>query len=416
MANILNRTTGAAAANLLGRGEPVATRPQRTGAWAPSRLPAALRPAVITYPADDTYRSPYRLADAELMILDQRGIPSRFEELVARRGADVAYYLRLGACRGGPLMAQLAAYGLALTAAERAGQPPETVDRELERTARALTLAWPSSRLVAWAVARLRALPREADTDASGEAFAATLRAEADAIANHLQAAHGAIVESLIEQLPEPPERPLAVLVHGDPGALAGGLMGTAITALVRLRADGRRLRVFVTETRPYMEGARPAAWELRQAGIGYQVITDGAVAWLFERETIDAVLIGAEWIAANGDTGAVVGSRAIAQLAAAAATRPGADGPRVVVAGVSDTIDPATAEGSAIPADLRSVRDLVAYLDAVPIGVTEALVPATDVIPAGSISALVTERGVLAPPAPASIAAILGTVADEPG
>jgi methylthioribose-1-phosphate isomerase len=192
--------------------------------------------------------------------------------------------------------------------------------------------------------------------------------------------------------------------------------LGTAITALTRLHAEGRRLRVFVTETRPYMDGARLAAWELRQAGIGHQVVTDGAVAWLFEREAIDAVLIGAEWIAANGDTGAVVGSRAIAQLAAAAATQPGREGPKVIVSGVSDTIDGATAEGSAIPTDLRSVRDLVAYLDEVPVGAAEALVPATDVIPAGTISALVTERGVLAPPAAASIAALLGLVAGEPG
>ena len=415
MANILNRTTTTAAANLLGLGEPFTTRPQRAGGWSASRLPAALAPSVISLPADDTYRSPYRLAGAELLILDQRGIPNRLEELVARRGADVAYYLRLGACRGGALIAQLAAYGLALTAQERADQPPAAVDAELTRTARALELAWPSSRLVAWAIERMQAVPRPSDTDTPGETFAAALRAEADAIAESLQAAHVAIAGSLPELLPMPSDRPLRVLVHGDPGALAGGLVGTAITALVRLHGEGRRLQIFVTETRPFMEGARLAAWELRQAGVGYQVIPDAAAAWLFGREAIDVVLLGAEWIAANGDTAAVLGSRAIAQQAAAAPTGPAGERPRVLVCGVSATIDPAVPDGAALPTDLRPARDLVAYLGDVPIAPSDALVPATDVIPAGSISALVTERGVLSPPGAESVAALLDAVVGEP-
>jgi methylthioribose-1-phosphate isomerase len=253
-----------------------------------------------------------------------------------------------------------------------------------------------------------------------GAVFAAARRAEADALANHLQVAHGDIVEALVAQLPPPADRPLAVLLHGAPGALAGGLVGTVIPALGRLHLEGRALRVFVTETRPYMEGARLAAWELRQAGIAYQVIPDAAVAWLLDREPVDAVLIGAEWVAANGDTSAVTGSRAVAQLAAGLRAD-GREPSQVILAGASAAVDPATPDGAAMPTDLRPTRDLLAYLEGVPLAATDALAPACDVIPAGCISALVTERGVVAPPGPGLLEALsLGTPSgaalEEPG
>ena len=118
-------------------------------------------------------------------------------------------------------------------------------------------------------------------------------------------------------------------------------------------------------------------------------------MAWLLAREHVDAVLIAAEWIAANGDAGALVGSRAVAQLAAASGTD-------VIVAGVSASIDASTADGAAIPEELRPARELTAYLAEVPLRTSDALVPASDVVPAATISALVTERGVVAPGGPA--------------
>jgi methylthioribose-1-phosphate isomerase len=412
MANILNRTTTTAAASLLGLGEPFAAPPRRSATWTSSRAFAGPGPSVITYPSDDTYRSPYRIVGDQLMVLDQRGIPNRSEELVARRGADVAYFLRLGACRGGPIMAQLAAYGLALTARERVDLPPAATVLELGRTERALTLAWPSARLLRWSTERMRSTRSALADEVTGEGLAGALLAEADAIATHLQTAQGHIADGLAGALTElagdDTDRPLAVLVHGNPGALSGGLVGTGITALARLHGEGRRLRIFVTETRPFMEGARLAAWELRRTGIAYQVIPDGAVAWLLEREAIDAVLIEADWVAANGDVGAVIGSRGIAQQAAAVPDRPERPRPSLILCAVSAAIDPATPDGSAIPADLRPGRDLGAYLGEVPIGPSESLAPAIDVIPAATIAALVTERGVLSPPDTTAVTTLL--------
>jgi methylthioribose-1-phosphate isomerase len=354
------------------------------------------------------------MAGPELVILDQRLIPEKLSDIVARRGSDVAYYLRLGACRGGPVMAQVAAYGLALTAAERATQPAAARDAELRRTQEGLASARPSSRLPAWAMGRMAALRAALGEEVDGPRVAEALRIEADAIAAHVQAGQAAIAAALAVLLAEPRDRPLGLLLHGDLGALSGGLVGSGITALRRLRDEGRALRVFVTETRPFMDGARLASWELRQAGIEHKVIPDSAVAWLFEREPIDAVLIDAEWIAANGDSGAVIGSRAIAAQAAAVGHEADRTRPRVIVCGLCAVIDPATPDGAAIPVELRPARDQAAYLAELSIRVSDALVPASDVIPVEAISALVTERGVLVPPSAEAIGRLLESAASS--
>jgi methylthioribose-1-phosphate isomerase len=236
-------------------------------------------------------------------------------------------------------------------------------------------------------------------------------RTVADAIAAELPAAPAAAAGALAAHLAalpgDHPGRPLSVLIHGDPGALTGGLVGIGITALRRLRDDGRALRLFVTETRPFMDGARLASWELRQADLEHTVVTDSAVAWLLAREAIDVVLLGAEWVAANGDCAGVIGSCAVAQLAGAAPPHPGHAGPSVVVCAITAAVDLDSADGGAIPVELRPAGDLVAYLAGVPIRPSAALVPATDVIPAATIGALVTERGVLWPPLASAIEAL---------
>ena len=420
MADLVGRTTGGVA-SLLGLdpeppppSAPVFARPGRAA------VVSAAPPA-----ADGAFRSAYRLDGDDLVLLDQRGIPGALEEVVAKRGSDVAYYLRLGVARGGLLMAQLAAYGLALTARERATQPREQRDVELVRTMRALVDARPSARSLVWSMERMRAVVADFDRDddgvaatdggvatasvvategdassegdpasadhGDGDRLATALRAEADAIATDAGAWNAAIAAVLCEQLAALHDGPLVLLLHGNHGGLAGGVVGGGLPALQRLRAEGRSMRVYVTEGRPFMDGARLASWELRQAGIEHKVIADSAVAWLLQREPVDAVLIGAEWIAANGDTGALVGSRAIAQLAAASGTR-------LMVTGVSALQDSSTPDGAAIPEELRPARDLVAYLADVPIRSSDALVPAADVIPAAAISTLVTERGASTP------------------
>ncbi len=408
MADIVGRTSSSVAANLLGLDRPETPRalPEFTRSGRSAVVSRAAAPA-----AEDSFRSAYRLVGDELILLDQRGVPERLEQVTARRGSDVAYYLRLGVSRGGPVMAQVAAYGLALTATERADQPAAARDTELRRTQRALLEARPSSRLPAWAMQRMARVIDACEESPDGTTVATLLRQEADAISLDFQSANTAIAAGIAESLPRPEGRPLAVLVHGSQGAVAGGLVGTGLAALLRIRDEGRPVRVFVTEGRPYMDGARLTSWELRQAGIDHKVIPDAAAAWLFEREVIDAILIAAEWIAANGDAAGLIGSRALAQQAALGRLDRDGQGPAVVVHGVRGVIDLDTPDGASIPVELRPARDLSAYLADVPIRAADALVPATDVIPAGLIGALVTESGVAAPLDGAAIAALL---ADE--
>ena len=394
MADAASRTASAMAGELLGLDEPAAgERPGFTRSGPTSEpVVSAAAPA-----GEDDFRSAYRLTADELVLLDQRRIPEALEEVVARRGSDVAYYLRLGVARGGPLLAQVAAYGLALTAAERAEEPPELLRNELRRTQRALVEARPSAHLVAWALERQQAAIARLPVAAPGAEVAAALRAEADAIATDMTAWQAAIAGTLVELLPQPAERPLTVLLHGSQGALAGGQLGAGISALAATAEAGRELRVYVTEGRPYMDGARLAAWELRQAGLEHRLVPDSAVAWLLAREPIDAELIAAEWVAANGDTGALVGSRSLALLATATLATPESRA-RVVVHGPSVLRDPGTTDAAAIPTELRPARELTAYLRDVPVRMSDALVPAADVIPAGAIDVLVTERGTEAP------------------
>ena len=309
---------------------------------------------------------------------------------MARRGSDVAYYLRLGVARGGPLMAQVAAYGLWLTAAERADKPADQRRVELRRTEQALVDARTSSRLLARAVERMQALASSFDESAPGDEVAAALRLEADAIAEDVTTSEAALASALEAALPSAAGRPLRLLLHGGQGALIAGQLGATLVALGRMRAAGRELEVYLTEGRPFMDGARLASWELRQADIEHKIVPDAAVAWLFERQPIDAVVVRGEWVAANGDTSALLGARGLAQLAAAA----GADErPRLIVIAPSAAIEDHTPDGAAIPSELRPSRELVAYLADTPIRASDALVPAADVIPSRLVDTLVHER-----------------------
>ncbi|MEX1294749.1 MAG: hypothetical protein AB1Z67_01125 [Candidatus Limnocylindrales bacterium] len=389
MADIVGRTSSALAGELLGLDEPSSATEGRTF----TRSGAATDPVVSAAQpaAEHAFRSAYRLSEEGLVLLDQRRLPEALEEVVAKRGSDVAYYLRLGVARGGPLMAQVAAYGLWLTAVERADAPVEQRRAELQRTSSALIDARASSRSLAWAVDRMRRATDRLEPSAPGAQVAAALRIEADAIADEVTAAEAAMALALEEALRQEPGRPLTVLLHGCQGSLVAGQLGAGLVAFQRIREAGRDLRVFVTEGRPFMDGARLLSWELRQAGIEHKVLPDAAAAWLLDREPVDAVVTRAEWVAANGDAGALLGARALAQLTAAARSVDGVT--RFLLVAPAAVIDTDTPDGSFIPSESRPARELTAYLSDTPIRAADALVPAADIVPAALIDTLVTEQ-----------------------
>ena len=415
-------SSAAANAGMPGDGSTVAPPPVAPSAWIPGDIataapsawiPGDIATAVAARAADSPdYRSPFRLVGDQLYVLDQRVLPDQVEEVVCRNAADVCFHMRAMTARGGPLLAQLAAYGIALTARDVEDQRWRERRTALRRAKQALLLARPSARMVRSTLERLEATWLRFGADMHGSVTADALRHEADVLAMAAALDQATIARELADLLrrhadaaaQSPERRPLNVLVHGDPGALTSGTGGAALAAIGMLVGAGRPVRVWLTETRPQLEGLRLAAWELRLAGIDHTIVTDSAVAWLLEHEPVDAVLLGADWIASNGDAANVVGSRTVAELASLG-LRDGRRPPVYVCAPIG-TVDLGTPGGRAIPREDRAGCELSTYLAGLSVPAEHLLNPAVDVVPADRISAFITEEGVLRPPYGASLAA----------
>jgi methylthioribose-1-phosphate isomerase len=187
--------------------------------------------------------------------------------------------------------------------------------------------------------------------------------------------------------------RDVRVLTHCNAGALATAGGGTALAPIYAAHAEGRPVKVYATETRPLLQGARLTAWELHKAGIDVTVLVDGAAAALMREGKVDAVLVGADRIAANGDTANKIGTYALAVAAAH-------HGLPLYVCAPWSTIDQATPAGAAMTIEMRSREELTLPGGAavLPDGVP-AWTPAFDVTPAPLVTAIVTDRGVHRPP-----------------
>jgi methylthioribose-1-phosphate isomerase len=322
-----------------------------------------------------------------LEVLDQTLLPAR-EAWIALEGAqDTADAIRRLAVRGAPLIGIVAAYGLALEVARQPGLGT------LERGWEILREARPTAVNLAYAVDRVRA----AALASSPTTIAGVARAEAERIHAEEDAASAAIAAHGADLL----GRTRRIATHCNTGALAAGGRGTALAVIFSLHErDG--VHVLAGETRPLLQGARLTAWELGRAGVPHELVADGAMAGLIRRGEIDAVIVGCDRVAANGDTANKVGTYPLA-LAARAARIP------FVVAGPTTTIDRELPDGDRIVIEERAADEVLGFggTTTAPLG-TPARNPAFDVTPADLITALVTERGVARPPSTATIAALL--------
>lgn len=290
--------------------------------------------------------------------------------------------------RGAPAIGCTAAYGVALVARRSAAPHVDALLAELAAAKTFLDDQRPTAVNLAWATTRMLACA-EAAAPAGVAALRDRLLEEAHAILAEDLAmcyaigAHGA---ALI------PARG-HVLTHCNAGGLATAGYGTALAPLRTAASQGRALHVYVDETRPFLQGARLTAWELRQAGIPQTLITDNMAGFLMRRGDIDCIIVGADRIVANGDVANKIGTYSLAVLARAH------DLP-FYVAAPSSTIDLALASGDAIPIEERS-SDEVTHLAGqriAPEGVAAAH-PAFDVTPHTLITAIITEHGVIYPP-----------------
>ena len=340
------------------------------------------------------FRTAFRMEDDRILFIDQRKLPGELVEYPCVDGGQVAIAIKEMVVRGAPALGQAAAYGLALTA-ERARNLPQADRRaQLRGAATALRESRPTAVNIGWALDRMQAkLDRLGDLAEDGEVVARILREEADAICAEATHDHGLLADFGLTLLPATPGRELRLLTHCNTGPLACGQFGTALGVVQAAWAANRQLEIFVDETRPYLQGARLTAWELVQAGVPYTLIADGAAGSLLASGRIDAVLVGADRIAANGDTANKVGTYPLAVLAARHSV------PFYVCAPLS-SVDMGTPDGSTIPIEMRS-EDEIFYAGGTRIAPRfgKAWNPAFDVTPASLISAIVTEQGVLKPP-----------------
>jgi methylthioribose-1-phosphate isomerase len=351
-------------------------------------------------PASDTAPPrTLRVSGEHVLTLDQARLPFEVVELALRDAAACAHAIATMQVRGAPLIGAVAAFGLAFALREAAG------DAALEAAFERLASTRPTAVNLRWALTRVRARVRPLP---EGERAAAAW-AEAVGIADEdvaINAAIGAQGAALLREVaarraaagrPVEAAAPLQVLTHCNAGRLAAVAHGTALAPIYALHAAGVPLHVWVDETRPRNQGASLTAWELADAGVPCTVIADNTGGLLMREGRVDAVIVGCDRVARNGDVANKIGT----YLKALAARDAGVP---FWVACPTPTVDLALADGAAIPIEHRDPHELthVTGLHAdgtpqevrlVPEGVA-ALNPAFDVTPARLVDALITEHG----------------------
>ncbi len=329
-----------------------------------------------------------RFDGAALRAIDQTALPGEERELTLRTAEDVADAIKRLSIRGAPLIGVAGGYGVALALAR------DPSHESLEHAAQLLAQARPTAVNLAWAVQRVRAAAAAANSDA---ARAAAAVAEARAIEAEEEAASDAIARNGAELL----GGARRILTHCNTGALAAPGRGTALAVVAELAERGTLEKALATESRPLLQGARLTVWELTRLGIEHELMVDSAAAGLLARGAADAVIVGCDRVAANGDVANKVGTYGLA-LAARAARIP------FVVAGPTSTIDYDCPSGAEIAIEERDADEVrFAAGTALTIPRTACRNPAFDVTPAALVTALVTERGIASPVDATSVAAL---------
>lgn len=314
-------------------------------------------------------------------MIDQHLLPGTERWVTLSSWEAVATAIEDMTVRGAPAIGVAAAYGIALAANEAAPLPvPEAVERACRRFA----ATRPTAHNLFAAIERMRSVCAGMAGAPDGAIRDALLR-EARAIQDEDIAANRAIGRFGADLLPQS----ATVVTHCNAGALACAGYGTALGVIRAAREAGKTVRVYADETRPRLQGLRLTAWELMSDGFDVTVMPDGAAGLLMSRRRIDAVVVGADCIAANGDVANKVGTFHLALAARH-------NGVPFYVAAPTTTINPAMATGADIPIEERDPDEVTQWngISLAPAGV-RVYNPAFDVTPSDLVTAIITERGV---------------------
>jgi len=318
----------------------------------------------------------------KLKLLDQRKLPHEESFVILADYQDVALAIKEMKVRGAPAIGIAAAYGIALGA-----QNIETTDKDrflslLDQIIQALATTRPTAVNLFQAISKMK-------TAATGDSVP-EIR---ERLINEAKRIHQEEIEATkrLSHLGAQLIRDgFTILTHCNAGALATAGYGTALGIIKAARQQGKRISVFITETRPLLQGARLTAWELMRAHIPVTLITDSMAGYFMKQEKIDCVVVGADRIAANGDVANKIGTYTLAVLAKE-------NGIPFYVAAPTSTIDLSLASGDKIPIEEREATELT-HIQGVPIapaGIAAAN-PAFDITPHDYVSAIITEKGIM--------------------
>ncbi|MCD6551127.1 S-methyl-5-thioribose-1-phosphate isomerase [Thermotoga sp.] len=327
-----------------------------------------------------------------LRLLDQRKLPFIEKYVECRTHEEVAHAIKEMIVRGAPAIGVAAAFGYVLGFREHKNGDTKEWMKQVKET---LSRTRPTAVNLFWALDRMEKVFFE---NLKNENLGEILEEEALKIAYEDIETNRAIGRNGAELI----EDGSTILTHCNAGALATVDYGTALGVIRAAVESGKRVRIFADETRPYLQGARLTAWELMKDGIEVYVITDNMAGWLMKRGMIDAVVVGADRIALNGDTANKIGTYSLAVLARRNSVP-------FYVAAPTSTIDPTIKSGDEIPIEERRAEEVTHCGGSriAPEGV-KVLNPAFDVTENSLITAIITEKGVIRPPFEENIKKIL--------
>jgi methylthioribose-1-phosphate isomerase len=330
------------------------------------------------------------IQDDVIVMVDQRKLPAQEVYVRCRTAPEVAKAIRTMVIRGAPAIGVAAAYGIALGMKRSTAKGTNQFAVEFQKSCDLMAGTRPTAVNLFWAIDRLKAaFGAGAQAGESPDELSARLLREAQAIHDEDVANCRAMGIHGAAMVPDGGR----VLTHCNAGALATAGYGSALGVIRAAVEQGKKVAVFADETRPFLQGARLTAWELVRDGINTTVITESMAGPLMRAGEIDLVVVGADRIAANGDTANKIGTYTVAVLAHEHKI------PFFVAAPLS-TIDLNTADGDRIPIEERDQRE-VSHLGTARLAAEGALIrnPAFDVTPHRYITGIITERGILRPP-----------------
>jgi methylthioribose-1-phosphate isomerase len=332
---------------------------------------------------------PVSWREDKVWLIDQTRLPTEYVEVEIASSEAMAQAIETMIVRGAPAIGVAAAYGMVLGAREINTDQTDQFLADLTRVAQRLAQTRPTAVNLFWAIERMLKTARES------RATVAEIRQKLLETAQNIQKEDVETCQAIgrhgLAALPDQPEK-LTILTHCNTGALATAGYGTALGVIRSAWTSGRLTKVYADETRPRLQGAKLTAWECVRDGIPVTVITDSMAAHCMQQKLIDGVIVGADRIAANGDTANKIGTYSLAVVAKAH------DVPFYVAAPLS-TVDFSLKDGTGIPIEQRDRSEIyqVGTTTLCPEGV-DFYNPAFDVTPAALITAIITEKGAVTP------------------